>query len=144
MNYVFRYLPLATGVGVGVGVIFRPGDRGVGVGVGVAVGVGVGLAMILVGPFGVAVGVGLGVGTKSGVGETVGVGVGEELCAKALRGGTTHPATIRSSKQKAAVAARTSSVLAQRKRINPRDAASGQAVGYYDLRCFWSSVTIEP
>jgi hypothetical protein len=101
--------------------------------------------MILVGPFGVAVGVGLGVGAKSGVGETVGVGVGEELCPKALRGGTTQPATARNSKQKAAVAARTSSsVLAQRKRTNQRDAGSSRAVGHYDLRCFYSNVTIEP
>jgi hypothetical protein len=68
--------------------------------------------MILVGPLGVAVGVGLGVGAKSGVGETVGVGVGEELCAKALRGGTKMPAPIRSSKQQAAVTAKKSSVLA--------------------------------
>ncbi|MBZ5489368.1 MAG: hypothetical protein LAO76_00370 [Acidobacteriia bacterium] len=99
---------------MGVGVTFRPGDNGVGVGVavGVEVGLGVGLEMILVGPLGVAVGVGLGVGAKSGVGETVGVGVGEELCAKALRDGTTKPATIRSSKQHAAVTARTWSVFA--------------------------------
>ena len=66
----------------------------------VGVGLGVGLGLMSVGPFGVAVGVGLGVGAKSGVGETVGVGVGEELCAKALRGGTTQPAI--SQKQQAA------------------------------------------
>jgi len=130
---------------VGVGVIFRPGDNGVGVGVGLGVAVGVGLAIILVGPFGVAVGLGLGLGAKSGVGETVGVGVGEELCAKALRGGTTQPATIRSSsKQHAAVTAGTSSVLALRKRTTQKDATSSRAVGRYDLRHFWSNVTIEP
>jgi hypothetical protein len=82
-----------SGVGVGVAV---------GVGVGVGVGLGVGLGLMSVGPFGVAVGVGLGIGAKSGVGETVGVGVGEELCAKTLRGGRTQPAMIRSSKQEAA------------------------------------------
>src|SRR5437868_14085850 len=87
------------GVGVGVGVTFRPGDNGVGVGVAVGVGVGVGLRMILVGDFGVDVGVALGVGVKSGVGETAGAGVGEELCAKARRGGTKQRATVRSSKQ---------------------------------------------
>jgi FKBP-type peptidyl-prolyl cis-trans isomerase FklB len=65
-----------------------------------------------VGPFGVAVGVGLGLGAKSGVGETVGVGVGDELCAKTLRGGRIQPATIRSSKQNAAVTARTLSIFA--------------------------------
>jgi hypothetical protein len=142
MTFLLHYLPLA----VGVGVILRPGDNGVGVGVAVAVGVGlgVGLGFISVGPFGVAVGVGLGVGAKSGVGETVGVGVGEELCAKTLRGATAHPATIRSSKQHAAVTARTSSVLVVRKRTTQRDATSSGAVGCYDLRCFWSSVTIEP
>jgi hypothetical protein len=95
----------------------EPSGVGLGVAVGVGVGLGVGREMILVGPFGVAVGVGLGVGAKSGVGETVGVGVGEELCAKALRGGTTHPATARSSKQNAAVTTATSSVLARRNRI---------------------------
>lgn len=91
-----------------------------------------------VGPFGVAVGVGLGLGAKSGVGETDGdgVGAGDELCAKALRGGITHPATARRSKQHTAVTARTSSDLAQRKRTNQRDAASSRAVGHYDLRCF--------
>lgn len=131
-------------MGVGVGVIFKPGDSGVGVGLGVGVGVGVGLAMILVGPFGVAVGVGLGVGAKSGVGETVGVGVGEELCAKALHGGTRQPAIARNSKQEAAVTARASSGLAPRKRTTQKDATFGGAVGHYDLRCFWSNVTIEP
>jgi len=122
-------------------VIFRPGDNGVGAGVGVAVGVGVGvgvgLGLMSVGPFGVAVGLGLGVGIKSGVGETVGVGVGEELCAKKTpRGGTTQPATIRSSKQNAAVTTRTSSVFAQRKRTTQSDAALSGAVGHPDLRCF--------
>lgn len=92
--------------------------------------------MISVGPFGVAVGVGLGVGAKSGVGETVGVGVGEELCAKALRGGTTNPATIRSSKQHTAVTAKTLSVFSPRKRIIQKDAGLSRAVGHYDLRCF--------
>jgi hypothetical protein len=103
-----------------VGVAFKPGDRGVGVGVavGVGVGVGVGLGLISVGPFGVAVGVGLGVGLNSGVGETVGVGVG--LCAKAMRDETNNPAAVRSSKQKAASIARTSSVLARRNCINQR------------------------
>jgi hypothetical protein len=108
---------------VGVGVAFRPGEpSGVGVGVAVAVGVGlgVGLGFMSVGPFGVAVGLGLGVGAKSGVGETVGVGVGEELCAKALRGGTAHPATIRSSRQHAAVTARTLNVLAQKNRTTQK------------------------
>jgi hypothetical protein len=128
-------------------VTFRPGEpRGVGVGVavGVDVGVGVGLGLISVGPFGVAAGVGLGVGANSGVGETVGVGVGEELCANALRGGTTQPATVRSSKQNAAVTVRTSSVLAHRNRTAQSDAALCRAVGHVDLRCFSTNVTIEP
>jgi len=134
---------LGVGVGVGVGLeMILVGPFGVAVGVGV--GLGVGLGLMSVGPFGVAVGVGLGVGAKSGVGETVGVGVGEELCAKALRGGTTHPATIRSNKQHAAVTARTSSVLAPKKPTTQKDATSSGAVGHYDLRCFWSNVTIEP
>jgi len=92
--------------------------------------------MILVGPFGVAVGVGLGVGAKSGVGETAGagegeepgeadgVGVGEELCAKALRGGPTQPAIARNNKQAAAVTAKTSSGLSRRNRITKSDAGS--------------------
>ena len=110
--------------------------------------------MILVGPFGVAVGVGLGVGAKSGVGETAGVGeepgemegvgVGEELCAKALRGGRTQPAIARSNKQATAVIARTSSALARRNRTTQSDAGSYRAVGHFDLRCFSSNVTIEP
>jgi len=137
MTFLLHYLPLAAGVGVGVGVIFRPGDNGVGVGVGLGVAVGVGLAIILVGPFGVAVGVGLGLGAKSGVGETVGVGVGEEFCAKALRGGTTQPATIRSSsRQHAAVTATTLSVLAPRNRTTQSDARLYSAVGHADLRHF--------
>ena len=123
---------------------FSPGDNGVGVGVAVGVGVGVGLGLMSVGPFGVAVGVGLGVGAKSGVGETVGVGVGEGFCAKALRGGTTQPATARKRKQKAAATARTSSVLAHRNRTIQSDAGFYRAVGHVDLRCFSSNVTIEP
>lgn len=116
---------------MGVGVAFMPGDpKGVGVGVAVGVGVGVGLGLISVGPFGVAVGVGLGVGLKSGVGETVGVGVGEGFCANALRGAANNPATISSSKQKAAATARTSSVLAQRNRTNQKDAVLSGAVGH--------------
>jgi len=120
-----------TGVGVGVGVVLKPGDSGVGVGVAVGVGVefGVGLGLISVGPFGVAVGVGLGVGAKSGVGETVGVGVGEEFCAKALRGGTIQPAIARNSRQHATVTARALSVLAPRNRITQDDAAPSGAVG---------------
>jgi hypothetical protein len=59
-----------------------------------------------VGPFGVAVGLGLGGGAKSGVGETVGVGVGEELWAKAARGGTIQPAITRNNKHDAAVTAK--------------------------------------
>jgi hypothetical protein len=127
-----------TGVGVGVGVTLRPGDNGVGVGVAVGVGVelGVGLGLMSVGPFGVAVGVGLGVGTKSGVGETVGVGVGEEFCAKALRGGTIQPAIARNNKQDAAVTARTPSILAPGNRITQDDAAPSGAVGHADLRHF--------
>lgn len=121
---------------MGVGVVFRPGDNGVGVGVGHGLGVGVGLGMILVGPFGVAVGVGLGVELTSGVGETVGVGVGEELWAKALRRGTTHPAIIRSSKQKTPAAARTFAVLARRNRTTQSDAGCHRAVGHADLRHF--------
>jgi hypothetical protein len=103
---------------VGVGVILKPGDSGVGVGVavGVRVGLGVGLGLISVGPFGVAVGVGLGVGAKSGVGETVGVGVGEEFCARALRGGTIQPTIVRNNRPHTAVTARTLSVLALRNR----------------------------
>ena len=136
--------------------IFRPGDNGVGVGVAVGVGVGVGLGMILVGPFGVAVGVGLGVGAKSGVGEaagagdgeelgeTDGVGVGGELCAKARRGGTRKPATIKSSKLATAATAKTSSALARRNRITQSDAGPSGAVGHLDLRCLSSNVTIEP
>ncbi len=116
--------------------IFRPGDNGVGVGVAVGVGVGVGVGWMSVGDFGVAVGLGLGVGIKSGVGETVGVGVGEELCAKAPRGGTTQPATIRGSKQNAAAAARTCTVLARRNRTTQSDAGLCRAVGHIDLRCF--------
>ena len=136
MTFLLHYLPLAAGVGVGVGVIFRPGDNGVGVGVGLGVAVGVGLAIILVGPFGVAVGVGLGVGAKSGVGETVGGGVGEEFCAKALRGGTIQPAIARNNRQDAAVTARTSNVLALRNRTTQNDAARSAAVGHADLRHF--------
>jgi FKBP-type peptidyl-prolyl cis-trans isomerase len=85
--------------------------------------------MILVGPLGVAVGVGLGVGAKSGVGETVGVGVGEELCPKATGGGTKMPAPIRSSKQHAAVTARTFGVLAPRNRTTQNDAVLWGPVG---------------
>jgi len=130
-------------------VAFRPGEpSGVGVGVGHGLGVGVGLGMILVGDFGVGVGVALGVGAKSGVGETdgagvgeefsetAGVGVGEELCPKALRGRTTHPATIRSSKHNAAVMTRTFAVLASPNRTTQDDAASSGAVGHADLRHF--------
>jgi hypothetical protein len=112
--------------------------------------------MILVGPFGVALGVGLGVGAKSGVGEAAGdgegeepgeadgVGVGEEFCAKAWRGETKKPATVRSSKQTAAATTRTSSALARRNRTTQSDAGSYRAVGHFDLRCFSSNVTIEP
>jgi hypothetical protein len=112
--------------------------------------------MILVGPFGVALGVGLGVGAKSGVGETAGdgdgeepgeadgVGVGEEFWAKAIRGGATQPATIKSSKLNTAATTRTSSALARRNRITQSDAGSSEAVGHLDLRCFSSNVTIEP
>jgi hypothetical protein len=128
----------AKGAGVGVGVVtFSPGDNGgVGVRVGVGVAVGVGLGMMRVGPFGVAVGVGLGVGAKSGVGETVGVGVGEELCAKAPRGGPKKPATARNREQDAAVTARTSSALAHRNRTTQSDAGLCGAVGFLDLRRF--------
>jgi len=125
-------------MGVGVGVTFRPGDKGVGVGVavGVGVGLGVGLGLMSVGLFGVAVGVGLGVGARSGVGETVGVGVGEEFCAKALRGGTIQPAIARNNKQSAAVTARTLSVLAPRNRTTQDDATPSGVVGHRDLRHF--------
>jgi len=112
------------------------GDVGVGLELGVGVGVGVGLAMMRVGPFGVAVGVALGVGAKSGVGEAVGVGVGEELCAKALRGGTKKHATARNSNQEAAVTARTFSVLAHRNLTSKSDAGLYRAVGHPDLRRF--------
>jgi hypothetical protein len=108
----------------------EPSGVGVGVAVGVGVGLGVGLGLMSVGPFGVAVGVGLGVMAKSGVGETVGVGVGEELCAKALRGGTIQPATIRRIKQHAAVRPRTLSVFAPRMRTIQSDAAFSGAVGH--------------
>jgi hypothetical protein len=121
----YREAP-GPGVGVGVGVTFRPGEpSGVGLGVAVAVGVGlgVGLGLMSVGPFGVAVGVGLGVGAKSGVGETVGVGVGEELCAKALRGGKTQPAIARNNKQANAATARTSIIFALINRTTKGDAA---------------------
>ena len=123
---------------MGVGVTFRPGDIGVGVGVavGVGVGFGVGLGLMSVGPFGVALGVGLGVGAKSGVGETVGVGVGEEFCAKALRGGTIQPAIARNSRQHAAVTARALSVLGPRNRTTQSDARVYSAVGHADLRHF--------
>ena len=107
----------------------EPSGVGVGVAVGVGVGFGVGLGLMSVGPFGVAVGVGLGLGAKSGVGETVGVGVGDELCAKALRGGRNQPARIRNSKQKAAITARTSSVLAHRNRTTQNDARLCRVVG---------------
>lgn len=150
------YAAAGKGVGVGVGVLFRPGDSGVGVGVAVGVGVGVGLGMILVGPFGVGVGVALGVGAKSGVGETDGagdgeelgeadgVGVGEALCAKARRGGTRKPATIKSSKLATAATAKISGTLACRNRITQRDAGPSGVVGHLDLRCLSSNVTIEP
>ena len=123
---------------MGVGVILRPGDNGVGVGVavGVGVGFGVGLGLMSVGPFGVALGVGLGVGAKSGVGETVGVGMGEEFCAKALRGGTIQPAIARNSRQHAAVTARALSVLGPRNRTTQSDARLYSAVGHADLRHF--------
>jgi hypothetical protein len=121
-----------------VGVILKPGDSGVGVGVavGVGVGLGVGLGLISVGPFGVAVGVGLGVGAKSGVGETVGVGVGEEFCAKALRGGTIQPTIVRNNRPHAAVTARALSVLARRNRTTQSDARLYSEVGHADLRHF--------
>jgi len=89
-----------------------------------------------VGLFGVAVGVGLGVGAKSGVGETVGVGVGDEFCAKALRGGTIQPAIARNSRQHAAVTARALSVLGPRNRTTQSDARVYSAVGHADLRHF--------
>jgi FKBP-type peptidyl-prolyl cis-trans isomerase FklB len=113
-------------------VALRPGDPsgvGVGVALGVRVGLGVGDGLISVGPFGVAVGLGLGVGAKSGVGETVGVGVGEELCAKASRAGTAHPAIITSSRQHAAITARTLNDLAPRNRTTQNDARSLKLVG---------------
>lgn len=116
--------------------IFRPGDNGVGLGVAVGVGLGVGLGLMSVGGFGVAVGLGLGVGIKSGVGETVGVGVGEELCAKASLIGMTKPAIVRNSRQNAAAAARTCTVLARRNRTTQSDAGLCRAVGHIDLRCF--------